>query len=434
MQEVWKNPWVRAGAALAVVLGVVLFALALRSVLVPLALAFLVAYLLDPLVDWCERFRVRRSITIAGLLFVILVALSAIPLYFIPSVIDESDQLLRAAREKRSEAPAEPAAPAKADEAPSGAKAPTPGPPDDTDDNTGWLESWESGLAIDLVERAGQLVPLQQIVNVTGLSEREGMEGLPPSAVLVTAGAEYVRDAARAVVNSYSKQLAQDGSEASMLQSLANSILGFVALLANIILFSFVTVYLLHDFDSVLRGMGDLVPVRYRAYTFRVLRDIDRQLRGFLAGQFTVILCLSTMYAIGLYICDTPFWLHIAVLGGLISLVPYIGPTLTIVPAALLTLFAHGVDWHILGVIGTFTFAQTLEGNVLTPNIVGQHVGLHPVWVILALLVFASLFGFLGLVLALPLAATLKVLVLEGVSWYKQSSWYLGESNTGANR
>ena len=130
----------------------------------------------------------------------------------------------------------------------------------------------------------------------------------------------------------------------------------------------------------------------------------------------------------GYTICDVPFALLIALFGTIASLVPYLGVAMTVIPALVMVFLRHGLDWHIVGVLITFALAQGLEGNVLTPKIVGDKVGLHPVWVILAILVFGSALGFLGVLIAVPLAASLKVLVLEGVQYYKKSPLFEGAS------
>ncbi len=117
-------------------------------------------------------------------------------------------------------------------------------------------------------------------------------------------------------------------------------------------------------------------------------------------------------------------------MGGAVSFVPFLGLALTIGPAVLLTLLNYGFDWHVIGVVATLLIAQGLEGNVITPRIMGQQVGLAPVWVILAIMVFGSTLGFTGLLLAVPIAAVLKVLVVEGHAEYLKSEFFTdpGES------
>ena len=157
---------------------------------------------------------------------------------------------------------------------------------------------------------------------------------------------------------------------------------------------------------------------------------IDAQLRGFLRGQGLVCLFLGVMYAVGLTIAGVPFGLALGLFGGLASFVPYLGLILTIGPAVVLCVIQYaGLDWHLLVVLATFGIAQILEGTLITPKVVGEQVGLGPVWVILAVLVFGNALGFLGLLLAVPIAATLKVLILEGIDTYRASTLFQGETS-----
>jgi len=185
--------------------------------------------------------------------------------------------------------------------------------------------------------------------------------------------------------------------------------------------------YLLKDYDRVIEHGRGLVPPRWRPKVVKIAGDIDSQLQAFFRGQLMVMGILAVIYSVGFLICGVPFAIAIAIVGGLLNIVPYLGPLLTYIPVALLTWMAHGLDWRIGGALLTIFLAQALESNVLTPNIVGSQVGLHPVWVILAIIVFSGAFGFVGLLLAVPIAATLKVLVVEGVDWYKNSSYYKGQ-------
>jgi len=205
---------------------------------------------------------------------------------------------------------------------------------------------------------------------------------------------------------------------------IGNIVVGLILTLANIALFGFVAGYLLKDFDSVTAAARDLIPPKYRDKTVDIVKQIDSQLRAFFRGQLTVATCLGVMYAIGFWAASTPLALMIGAFGLFASFVPYLGVVLTSVLAISLTLLAWGIDYHLIIVFITIAAAQFLEGNVLTPKIVGDQVGLNPVWVILAVLVFGNLLGFLGLLIAVPTAAALKVLVVEAVAYYKRSEVY----------
>ena len=210
-----------------------------------------------------------------------------------------------------------------------------------------------------------------------------------------------------------------------MARAVGDMFLSTFLFVGNFVLFAFVAIYLLKDYDHIVAHGDSLVPHRYRLKVRDIMGRIDRQLRSFLRGQFMVCCCLGTMYAIGLSIAGAPFALLLALFGAIASFVPYLGLVLTIGPAVILTIFYYsGIDWHLAGVLITFAVAQFLEGNFLTPKIVGSQVGLGPVWVILAIMIFSSTLGFIGLLLAVPIAAVLKVLAEEGLRLYRDSEFY----------
>ncbi len=390
LRPVFQNPWVQAFGVL-LALGLVVFLCWLLSpVLVPLFFAFLVAYILDPVVDFFERFRVPRGATIAVLTILLLVILIAIPAFLIPSMLSEADRLISLATLK-------------------------------SEDQTmsDWMGRWLERLPVDewLVE-AGWVSPDDTDYD--------------PVAVIVARCITYIRDNARELVEQHVSRFANAGQRAGYLAAFLFTYIGrstynLLLFVGNVVLFGFVAVYLLKDFDRVVAGARNLVPPAYQPKVLDIVRQIDHNIHGWLRGQLFVCLCLGLMYGVGFSISGTPFAILIALVGGLASLVPYLGPIVTIVPAMLLTLVEFGaLDWHTAGVLITMAAAQTLEGNVLTPKIVGTQVGLHPVWVILAVMVFASWFGILGLMLAVPIAAVLKVFVTELLAYYKRSSLFTG--------
>jgi len=212
-----------------------------------------------------------------------------------------------------------------------------------------------------------------------------------------------------------------------MLGLIGDAFLSSFLIIGNFVLFAFVAIYLLKDYDHIVASCDDLVPHRNRKKVRTIMSNIDRQLRSFLRGQVTVCCCLGVMYAIGFVIAGVPFALLLALMGALFSFVPYLGLILTIGPAVLLTVLTYGpFNWHVGAVLATFAIAQFLEGNFLTPRIVGSQVGLGPVWVILAIMVFGSTLGFAGLLLAVPIAAVLKVLLNEAMNYYRTSDFFSG--------
>ena len=435
LEPVLKNPWVRAVGLLAVLVLAVALAYSLSFVLVPLFMAFLVAYILDPVVDWFERRGVSRGFTIAGLAIVAIVVVVSLPLLVVPSIIGQADSLIRASAstdEAVTSSDKEPASSegvaASSDEDPAssgGAK------------TSSDAEEPPAGIAyIDgLIER----LPLEDFCVLMGWYDpnqgSESPEAFNPRAEIARRVGEYVKANASRLFQTHLSSFASFGHGAgATLAQVASSVgrgaVGLLLFLANFALFAFVSGYLLKDFDSLITSIRELLPVRYRGKAVELVSEIDLQLRSFLRGQLTVCLCLGTMYSLGLLIAGTPFAVLIGVFGMVASFVPYLGVVITVVPALVLTLLKWGLTWHLLVALLTFVIAQALEGNLLTPKIVGKQVGLNPVWVILAVLVFGNTLGFMGLLLAVPIAATLKVLVVEAVERYRRSRMFEGEAGS----
>jgi predicted PurR-regulated permease PerM len=165
--------------------------------------------------------------------------------------------------------------------------------------------------------------------------------------------------------------------------------------------------------------------MRWREPFVEFMRQVDEIVSNFLRGQITVALILATLYSIGLWlIVDVPLGLLIGVCAGLCSIVPYMGLVVGAVPALALAALQHQ-DWqHPLGVIAVFAVAQAAEGNFITPRIVGDKLGLHPVTVIFALLIWAQIAGFLGMVIAVPATAVLQVLARRAIARYRAGAFY----------
>ncbi len=206
----------------------------------------------------------------------------------------------------------------------------------------------------------------------------------------------------------------------SSLSSLFNAILVAV----NLFIIPIAMFYLLRDFDHINQKIANMVPPRLRERFVDLFKEIDRVLSRFVRGQLMVATFMAGLYSAGLLACGTPMSLFIGVLAGYANLVPYLGLVFGFVPAALLT-FLQFQEWGpVLGVVAVFSVVQALEGMIITPRVVGDQVGLHPVAIMLAVLIGAELFGLLGVFLAVPVAAVLNVLMRRGVGWYKKSPAY----------
>lgn len=383
---VWSNPWVRAGVGIGIAAAICVVLYLLSPILVALFFAFIIAYIFDPVVDIFERRKIPRMVTILTLVFLMLVGMAAVPLLMVPSILQEADQLVQASGDLEK-------------------------------------ETW--------VKRVEARLPLDKLVEALGWQEFGNDQDMSPIETLVTGGAHWIRENAGNFLRSYASQLMGASSSAGrsiaeFVKTSGDWLMRVGLFLGNFVLFLFVSIYLLKDYDRIVAAGHDLIPPRFRDKITSIMRQIDNQLKAFLRGQVMVMFALGLMYSIGFSLSGLLFAVPLGIFGGLASFVPYLGAALTIIPAVVLTLIVHGVDWHLLAVLATIGIAQFLEGNVLTPKIVGSQVGLGPVWVILAVLVFSSWLGFLGLLLAVPIAAALKVLVMEGLALYRASGFFQG--------
>ena len=154
-------------------------------------------------------------------------------------------------------------------------------------------------------------------------------------------------------------------------------------------------------------------------------KDIDKIIAGFIRGQLSVCLILGIFYSIGLKLVGLELGLLVGFIAGIISFIPYVGSITGFIIGCILAFAQYGDLAHVFYVIAVFMIGQFIEGNFLTPKLVGESVGLHPVWVMFALLAGGVLLGFLGLMLAVPLAAIIGVLVRQTIKRYKLSSLYL---------
>jgi len=170
------------------------------------------------------------------------------------------------------------------------------------------------------------------------------------------------------------------------------------------------------------------IPVNQRDTVRALAHEVDAAIAGFVRGQSAVCLILGSFYAVALTMSGLNFGLLIGLISGLITFVPYVGSMTGLVLALGVAVAQFWPDYYsILLVLGIFLVGQFLEGNVLSPKLVGESTGLHPVWVIFALLAFGYLFGFVGLMVAVPLAATIGVLARFALRRYLESSLYTGE-------
>ena len=220
------------------------------------------------------------------------------------------------------------------------------------------------------------------------------------------------------------------GSALTWLVDLLQGVVGQGLALANLLSLIFitpvVTFYLLRDWDRLIARVDDLLP-RDHATVIRAQASLANQsLAGFARGQSMVCLILGLFYAVALTIVGLPFGAVVGLVAGLLTFIPYVGCLTGFVVSMAIAVGQFDNWWSIALVAIIFVVGQVLEGNFLTPKLVGDRVGLHPVWIIFALLAGGALFGFVGLLLAVPVAALIGVLVRFSIAQYRASKLYLG--------
>lgn len=193
-----------------------------------------------------------------------------------------------------------------------------------------------------------------------------------------------------------------------------------------------VAFYLLRDWNDMMARIDGWLPRRYAPIVRAQAAEVDRTLAGFVRGQASVCLILGLFYAVGLTVVGLDFGFVIGLTAGLLSFIPYVGSLIGFGASIGVALVQFDAWTPIAIVAGVFFLGQALEGNFLTPRLVGGRVGLHPVWVIFALLAGASLFGFVGVLLAVPVAAIVGVGVRFALGQYRSSPYYTGEEDSSS--
>ncbi len=332
---------------------------ALRAVLTPIAFAFLVAYLCDPLVDRLERWRVPRGLATAVVLGGVLLVMGLGVLLWLPALLSEVldfAQRLPGLLERGFEQ----------------------------------LRGWLLAQGVEVPERLGDA--LRRLDVDPGVAK----EALAPAAALL-----------RWLV----------GGTASVADS--------VAALLMVPVFS---AYLLYDFDRIVATLRELVPPRRREAVLGLVREVDQALAMFVRGQISVMVVLTVLYSLAYSVVGVPLAIPIGIVAGLLSFVPYVGAAIALGLAVLMSLL-HWTGWgQLLALLAAYGVIQTLEGFVITPKLVGSKTGLSDVWVLFALMAGGELFGFLGVLLALPGAAVARVFVVRGVRAYRASRFYRGSA------
>jgi len=354
----WLPPrWVLV-ALLVCALGWLFYAL--RGVLTPLFAAFLIAYVLDPVVDKLEARKIPRALAIVILLAALLGVVGLFIMLVLPGVVRDIAGFVRVLPHQMTMAlqRAEP-----------------------------WLARYDIHLPHSVSEALAQYQ-----VDAKDIAQR----------AIAPAGA--------------------------ILRWIVGGTSSLIGALGTIFVVPVVSFYLLYDFDRMKAAATALVPNEWRAPVVDIANEIDETLGHFVRGQLIVMAILGVLYAVAYSLLGVRLAIPIGIVAGLIAFIPYVGSATALLTALLLSLVDFTGWGKVVGVIAAYIVIQLLEGFVITPRIVGEKVGLPPVWVLIALLVGAELFGFLGVLLALPTAAVLKIFVMRGLRQYRASRVFGGET------
>ena len=244
---------------------------------------------------------------------------------------------------------------------------------------------------------------------------------------------EWIREAIERTTNKEDIEATELATRAAgwlagMFKTLASGTAALFNFVALIVITPIVLFYMLNDWDRMVATVDRWLP-RDHADTLRAIaRDIDKAMAGFIRGQGTVALIQGVFYAVALVAVGLKFGLFIGLLSGLLSFIPYVGATVGGVLSIGMALAQFWPDWYMVLVVATiFAAGQFIEGNFLTPKLVGDSVGLHPVWMMFALMAFGYLFGFVGMLLGVPLAAAIRVVLSHALKQYMNSRLYLGD-------
>ena len=350
-----RRRWIQIGI-LALLIALIVFLFLLRSVLWPFLIAFFIAYILNPWINFLQRKRLPRTFAILVVLIFFALLITLAGWIIIP----------QASREFATFAKKVP----------------------------GYLQvvrSYIEPKIQDLTQRYPELTPQIE---------------------------EYFNTSLKPKLPSLFKPVVD------FITSMFSGVVNFLVVLLNLALIPVLTFYLLKDFRNILASGLEMVPPRSRATLVGKIKEVDDALSQYLRGQLSVSLFLAVIYMIGLLILGVPLAIPIGLFSGLANMVPYLGFVLGI-GASMFFSFVDNQDWHrLIWIIAVYAFAQLLEGTVIGPLFVGKSTGLHPVVIMLALVIGGTLFGFMGMLLAVPFTAVASVFVKSAYTAYLNSSWY----------
>ncbi len=402
-QKIFENVWIRTFAifgALALFFTLCYF---LKGILISLFLAFTIAYIFDPLVDFISNRRllfskkdVPRGLAIAILFTLVFLVMGGLLTYTIPKTVSG---IQRVGTALKSQYPK-------------------------------YQEKVEKIIEEYGDTEVGTFLKSKLGVQTTKEEETESSEPQPQpqeNKVVTTKKPVDVKRTIPEPLFKMKKYVPQAlNFVLGIVKNIFYSTFGFFGIVMNVVVFGVVMVYLLKDFDIIIAKGKELLPVSKEEKISDIVSRIDENLKAFFRGQITVCIILSIIYGIGLTIIGVPMSYLLALVGGFGNMIPYIGIMLGLIPALLLVFIQFQDITHLLLVGLVFSIGQFLEGTVITPKIVGTKLGLNPVAIILAILICGQILGFLGLLLAVPIASVAKVLIDEGIVKYKETKLFKG--------
>jgi predicted PurR-regulated permease PerM len=332
------------------------FILISSDILIPFVAAMILAYMLDPVVNYMERWKIPRTAAIILLIFFSLSVLVLIGIIVFPLIRMQVEYLV---------------------------------------ENTPLYIERIKALASPFLDRitASHSQQVEQILE-------EGMKRF--SAIPL----QLIKAISSFLVNTVS------------------NFINFIIMAIDVLIIPVALFYLLRDFEKIKKTVKDYLPPASKDEIIKTIKEIDTVLGAFIRGQLTVSLILALLYCVGLLIVGVPMGLLIGLVAGLANIVPYFGLVVGLLPSLLMAFLQFRDINHLIGVLLVFGVAQFLEGYFITPKVVGEKVGLHPVVIMIAVLVGAKFFGFIGILLAVPAAAVIKVFVTDALRRYKNSSLF----------
>jgi len=400
-QKIFENVWIRALAILCAL--VLFFALCyfLKGILISLFLAFTVAYVFDPAVDFISRRKlvfsqkhVPRGLAVAILLTLVFLIMGGLLTYTVPKTVSG---IQRVGTKLKEQYPKYQEKVERIIE-------------EYGDTEVGIFLKTKLHIETIKEEEIKDGKSQEQEVKEVTTKESDDTKYRIPEPVLKMK--KYVPQALNFVLG--------------IVRNIFYSTFGFFGIVMNVVVFGVVMVYLLKDFDVTMSKGKELLPVSKKEKVSHIISKIDENLKAFFRGQMTVCVILSIIYGIGLTIIGIPMSFLLAILGGFGNMIPYVGIGFGLIPAIILAFIQFQDITHILLVGLVFGIGQFFEGTLITPKIVGTKLGLHPVAIILAILICGQILGFLGLLLAVPIASIVKVLIDEGIVKYKDTKLFKG--------